>query len=38
MRLFQTSPQWAALNRSDETEVNPYRKAYIEAREKDYSV
>lgn len=32
MRLFQTNPKWAALNRSDETEANQVRKNYLLAR------
>ncbi|EFP89254.1 1,2-dihydroxy-3-keto-5-methylthiopentene dioxygenase [Puccinia graminis f. sp. tritici] len=30
MRLFKDEPKWVALNRSTESESNPYRKAYIE--------
>lgn len=30
MRLFKDEPKWIALNRSSETEGNPYRKAYVE--------
>ncbi|MCJ1456154.1 1,2-dihydroxy-3-keto-5-methylthiopentene dioxygenase [Mycoblastus sanguinarius] len=32
MRLFQTQPKWAALNRNEETEVNDFRKNYVRAR------
>ncbi|CAF9919162.1 1,2-dihydroxy-3-keto-5-methylthiopentene dioxygenase [Imshaugia aleurites] len=32
MRLFQTQPKWAALNRSEETEANECRKNYVRAR------
>ena len=32
MRLFQTEPKWAALNRSDETEKNPVRMDYVRMR------
>ncbi|KAL9074601.1 MAG: hypothetical protein Q9161_002194 [Pseudevernia consocians] len=32
MRLFQTQPKWAALNRSDGTEDNEFRKKYVNAR------
>ena len=28
LRLFKDEPKWVALNRSEETEVNPYRKEY----------
>ncbi|PLW10073.1 hypothetical protein PCANC_15455 [Puccinia coronata f. sp. avenae] len=30
MRLFKDEPKWVALNRSSETESNPFRKAYLE--------
>ncbi|KAH9440594.1 hypothetical protein H4Q26_000516 [Puccinia striiformis f. sp. tritici PST-130] len=30
MRLFKDEPKWVPLNRSSETESNPYRKAYVE--------
>ncbi|OAV89221.1 hypothetical protein PTTG_07776 [Puccinia triticina 1-1 BBBD Race 1] len=30
MRLFKEEPKWVALNRSSESENNPYRKAYVE--------
>ena len=32
MRLFKTQPKWAALTRSEETEVNEFRKEYVRAR------
>jgi len=32
MRLFQTQPKWAALNRNEETELNQFRKNYVQAR------
>jgi len=38
VRLFQTNPKWAALNRGEETEANPLRKAYVEARSKGFAV
>ncbi|KAK4690801.1 hypothetical protein P7C71_g6071, partial [Lecanoromycetidae sp. Uapishka_2] len=34
VRLFQKQPQWAALSRGEETEVNEIRKEYIRARDK----
>ena len=34
MRLYQNAPKWAALNRSEETEANQYRKEYLLARSK----
>ncbi|KAF6233947.1 hypothetical protein HO173_007777 [Letharia columbiana] len=37
MRLFQTQPKWAALNRSGETEVNEFRKNYVSARARGFS-
>ena len=37
MRLFQTQPKWAALNRSEETESNPFREEYLRARAKGFS-
>jgi len=36
VRLFQNSPKWAALNRGVETEKNPFRKAYVNARRKGF--
>ncbi|KAJ5484959.1 ARD/ARD family protein [Penicillium diatomitis] len=30
MRLFQDEPKWTPLNRSDEVDVNPHRKSYVE--------
>lgn len=32
MRLFQTQPKWAALNRGEDTESNQFRKNYVQAR------
>ncbi|TPX60776.1 acireductone dioxygenase [Spizellomyces sp. 'palustris'] len=29
MRLFKEDPKWTPLNRSSETDVNPYRKDYL---------
>ena len=37
MRLFQTEPKWAALNRSDETEGNEVRKKYVRARTEGFA-
>lgn len=37
MRFFQTQPQWAALNRSEDTEKNGFRKAYVLARAKGFA-
>ncbi len=36
MRLFQTQPKWAALNRGEETEMNQFRKDYVLARGKGF--
>lgn len=38
MRLFQTNPKWAALNRGEETDGYPIRKAYVEGRSKGFAV
>jgi len=38
VRLFQTNPKWAVLNRGEETDANPIRKAYVEARGKGFAV
>ena len=37
MRLFQTQPKWAALNRGDETEKNEVRKSYVLARTQGFA-
>lgn len=37
MRLFQTQPKWAALNRGEETEENEIRKNYVRARTLGFS-
>lgn len=37
MRLFQTLPKWAALNRGEETEENQFRKDYVLARAKGFA-
>lgn len=37
MRLFQTQPKWASLNRSEETESNQFRKDYLQARAQGFS-
>lgn len=34
MRLFKDDPQWTPLNRGPDTDVNPYRKEYLQTREK----
>lgn len=36
MRLFQTQPKWAALNRTEELEKNEVRKSYVNARAKGF--
>lgn len=36
MRLFQTQPKWAALNRSEETDANKVRKDYVLARTRGF--
>ena len=36
MRLYQNTPKLAALNRSDETEANQYRKEYLLTRSKGF--
>lgn len=33
MRLFKDEPKWTPLNRGDETDVNRYRKEYLQSRE-----
>jgi 1,2-dihydroxy-3-keto-5-methylthiopentene dioxygenase len=33
MRLFKEEPKWTPLNRSEETDVNTYRKEYLTARQ-----
>lgn len=33
MRLFKDDPKWTPLNRGEQTEVNEYRKAYLESRD-----
>jgi len=38
VRLFQTNPKWAALNRGEETDGNSLRKAYVEARSEGFAV
>lgn len=31
MRCTQDEPKWIAYNRSPETEINPYRKDYLQS-------
>jgi 1,2-dihydroxy-3-keto-5-methylthiopentene dioxygenase len=37
MRLFKDAPKWTPLNRGEETEVNDFRKEYVQSREKGFA-
>lgn len=38
MRLFYKGTQWAAFNRSEETEVNAIRRSYVRKRDETLSL